>query len=47
MVEALGFMANWEICPLVHVLFRGPVPDWLSWMFDRQMSGATNIVHST
>ena len=46
MVKALGFMANWETCLLIHVLFGGLVLDQLSWMFDRWMSGAASIVHS-
>ena len=45
MVKVPGFVANWETCSLIHVLFRGLVPDWLSWMFDRWMSRAANMVH--
>ena len=47
MFERNGFVANWESRLLVHVLSGGPVPDRLSWTFDRRMSGTAKLVHGT
>ena len=47
MFETHGFVANWELHLLVHVLSGGPVLDRLSWTFDRQMGGTAKLVHST
>ena len=47
MFKTHGFVANWQLCPLVHVLSGGLVLDQLSWTFDRQMSRAAKLVHGT